>query len=131
LWSRSSTIFSSRSRIRLYKCLNFALYRKWDGAEAASLFTTGATPLIPMNLIELGLLCQAAVSLYLKLFGNSSGDNFSPCMPCQWYVRGGGEGPEMEAADSDWSVRSLPPQLEWHSDVLSCGLRIRVLCRVR
>jgi hypothetical protein len=27
-----------------------------------------------------------------------------------------------QAADSDWSVRSPPPLLEWHSDVISCQL---------
>jgi hypothetical protein len=36
------------------------------------------------------------------------GDNFSPRLPSQWYVRGGGEGTEIKKdADSDWSVR--PP----------------------
>jgi hypothetical protein len=34
------------------------------------------------------------------------GDNFSPRMPCQWYVKGGWGG---QASDSDWSVR--PPSL--------------------
>jgi hypothetical protein len=29
-----------------------------------------------------------------------------------------------QAVDSDWSVRSPPTQLEWHSGVLSCGLSI-------
>jgi hypothetical protein len=27
-----------------------------------------------------------------------------------------------QAADSDWSIRSPPPLLEWHSDVLNCHL---------
>jgi hypothetical protein len=47
------------------------------------------------------------------------GDNFSPWMPCQWYVRGGGEGKRRILIG-----QSLPPPLlEWHSDVLSCHLR--------
>jgi hypothetical protein len=49
------------------------------------------------------------------------GDNFSPRMQCQWYVRGGGDWGG-QAADSDWSVRCPPPLLEWHSDVLICHL---------
>jgi hypothetical protein len=30
--------------------------------------------------------------VFSKLFFSTGGDNFSPQMPCQWYVRGGGEG---------------------------------------
>jgi hypothetical protein len=52
--------------------------------------------------------------------GSLRGDNFSPQMPCQWYVRWRWRG---QAADSDWSVRSPPPRVECHLDVLSCHLR--------
>jgi hypothetical protein len=47
------------------------------------------------------------------------GDNLSPRMPCQWYVRGGGEGKRRILIGQ--SVPP-PPLLEWHSDVLSCHL---------
>jgi hypothetical protein len=48
------------------------------------------------------------------------GDNFSPRMPCQWYVGGGGKGKRRILIGQ--SVP--PPLLEWHSDVLSCRLCI-------
>jgi hypothetical protein len=53
------------------------------------------------------------------------GDNFSPRMPCQWYVRGGGEGKRRMLIGQ--SVFPLP-QLEWHSDVVgSVQYRINTL----
>jgi hypothetical protein len=50
------------------------------------------------------------------------GDNFSPRMPCQWYVSWEGVG---RASGGFWLVSPFPPpKLEWHSDVLSCHLWI-------
>jgi hypothetical protein len=51
------------------------------------------------------------------------GDNFSPRVPCQWHVSGAGGG---EGKRRILIGQSVPPphapQLEWHSDFLSCGL---------
>jgi hypothetical protein len=60
---------------------------------------------------------RGVVFEYLRGY-ESWGDNFSPRMPCQWYVRGGGEGKRRIL------IGPFPsPLLEWHSDVLSCHLR--------
>jgi hypothetical protein len=48
--------------------------------------------------------------------------HISPWMPCQLPLRGYWEDTEM-AYGGFWLVSSfLPPQLEWHSNVLSCRL---------
>jgi hypothetical protein len=76
-------------------------------------------------------LSLSSITLRFRLHQNyaatcgSRGDNFSPRMPCQWYVRGGGEGKRRILIGQ--SVP--PPLLEWHSDVLSCHLRSARLIR--
>jgi hypothetical protein len=40
---------------------------------------------------------------------HTRGDNFSPRMPCQWYLRQSERGWGGYRDDSDWSVRSPTP----------------------